>query len=324
MLGRAELVAAVNRDGLQLQWPTGLSQTVSPTVIEHLTELKNPAAFNLILVTVKSFDTTAAVAGLVGRLSTGAQVLSLQNGVGNEEALAAMFPGQAILAGSITLPVAVPQVGTIVVSKDKGGIGLALAAGATELGPVAQALRQAGFTVSLYHDYRSLKWSKLLMNIISNAIPAILDLPPGEALAYPEIFALELDAIKEALAVMRAQQIRVVSVPGYPVPLLAVALRLLPKVLLQKILRPMMVGGRGDKLPSLQIDMRKGRNQSEINVLNKVVADAGKRVGVATPINETLSDILNGINEGSIPRARYLGAPGALIAAVQAKQHMQC
>ncbi|RME42881.1 MAG: hypothetical protein D6796_13815, partial [Caldilineae bacterium] len=177
----------------------------------------------------------------------------------------------------------------------------------------AQALRGAGFAVRVYADYRSLKWSKLLLNLIANAIPAILDMPPAAALAHPAIFNLELAALRETLAVMRAQGIAVVSLPAYPLPALAMALRLLPDALLRLLLRPLIAGGRGEKLPSLLLDARRGRNQSEVNVLNRVVAERGERLNIPAPVNRGVSDLLNGILQGTIPRSAYQNNPEALI-----------
>lgn len=313
---RPEVVERLKLDGFELVWPDGASQTVRPHAIVNLDELDSKT-IDLVVVTVKSFDTAAAVADLVGRLSPHTRILSPQNGVGNEEFLLEKFPEQTILAGSVTLPVAVPEPGKIVVSKEKGGLGLAQVTQGAKVKDVREALLKAGFTVRSYADYRSLKWSKLAMNNICNAIPAVLDMPPGEALIDPRIFDLELDSMRETFAVMRAGGIPIIGLPSYPVPVLAFLLRLLPNAIMRRLLRPMLVGGRGTKLPSLQLDMRNGRNQSEVNVLNRVVAETGLAVGVDTPINAGVSKTLNEIIQGSVPWATYQGHPDVLCDTIQ-------
>ncbi len=316
LLGRAKLAQTVKNNGLHLRWPNSSARTVHPAAIENLQDMPDLAAVELVLFTVKSFDTAEAAKDLAGKLSPGARVMSLQNGVGNEAILAKILPQQTIVAGSITLPVEVLQVGTIVVSKDKGGIGVAPVSAGAVVADIAQALRKAGFAVAEYGDYRNLKWSKLLMNIISNAASAILDMPPGEATAQNCIFNLELAAMRETIAVMRAQGLEVVALPSYPLPLLAKALRWLPNVALRPILRPILIGGRGDKLPSLQLELRKGRNQSEVTVLNQAVANAARKVGLAAPVNNKLSEILQGIITGKIPWQTYRGKPETLCAKI--------
>jgi len=123
--------------------------------------------------------------------------------------------------------------------------------------------------------------------------------------------------VRETLAVMRAADISPVDVPGYPVRWLARAMRWLPMPILRAVLKPKMVGGRGDKLPSLMLDLRRGRNQSEVDVLNSMVADTGLRFGVPTPVNTTVSASLNGIISGSVNRELYQQNPEALWNAVQ-------
>lgn len=319
LLGRKSLVHAVVTTGLHLQWPDGTQRTVHPQAIENLTELDQLADFALVLITVKSFATASSVQGLVGKLSPTAPILSLQNGVGNEETLTSLLPGQPIIAGSITLPVRVPQVGTIVVSKEKGGIGLAPTTTGANVDDLARLLQRAGFEVITCADYHSLKWSKLMMNIIGNASSAILDMPPGASLVHREIFDLEIAALRETLAVMQARNIKVIPLPGYPLPWLAVALRWLPNPMLRQILKSAITGGRGDKLPSLQLDLRQGRNQSEVTVLNRVVATEGEQTNIPVPVNKGLSNILEGIVKGEVYWEDYKEKPELLWAQLRAK-----
>lgn len=309
---RAEVVQILKSDGFNLHWPNGQSRHFLPEAIDSLDALEEGFVPEVVIVTVKSFDTEAAVADLVGKLAPQTRLLSPQNGVGNEETLQALFPAQAIIAGSITLPVAVPEAGTVTVTKNKGGLGLAPVSAGVEVNEVAEALRQAGFRVMVCSNYKSLKWSKLLMNTVCNAIPAILDMPPGPALANPRIFDLELDSMREIFAVMRALDIPPLSLPSYPVPLLENVLALLPNAALRLLLRPVLVGSRGDKLPSLLIDMRKARTQSEVNVLNKMAASYGQKTGVRTPVNEAVSRLLNEIIQGRVDWSIYRHNPPAL------------
>lgn len=307
LLGRPKLIKAVTDNGLHLQWPDGKTHIVHPTVIKTLSEHPNLAEVDLIFITVKSFDTATAVTGLANALAPTARIISLQNGVGNEEILSEHLPNQPLVAGSITLPVSVPSVGTIQISKDKGSIALAAVLPQTNITDIKLALEQAHFRVSCYTDYQSLKWSKLLMNIMSNAASAILDLPPKEVLQYDNLFNLELEAMRETLAVMRAMKIKVVSLPSYPLTALAIGLRWLPNPILRSILRPIMAGGRGNKLPSLLLDLRQGRNQSEVDVLNKAVVIAGKSLGIKTPVNKGFWSILSEIVQGAVPWSEYQG-----------------
>jgi 2-dehydropantoate 2-reductase len=77
-----------------------------------------------------------------------------------------------------------------------------------------------------------------------------------------------------------------------------------------------MASGRGTKMPSLQIDLAAGRSTSEINVLNGAIVQAGQKLGIPTPVNRALTEILNGLVSGQLNWADYQGQPGKLIEAV--------
>jgi 2-dehydropantoate 2-reductase len=59
---------------------------------------------------------------------------------------------------------------------------------------------------------------------------------------------------------------------------------------LRPILRRQVSGARGDKLPSLHIDLHQGKRKSEIGWLNGAIVERGRSLGVATPVNAMLTD----------------------------------
>jgi 2-dehydropantoate 2-reductase len=158
----------------------------------------------------------------------------------------------------------------------------------------------------------------LLLNIVTNASSAILDLPPSTLIAQPDLFDLEIRALQEGVAVMKAQNIRAVKLPGYPVDWLArlLSARWLPPAISRALLHRSMASGRGAKMPSLHIDFAAGRSTSEINVLNGAIVQAGQQFGVATPVNQRLTEILNGLVSGRLAWADYRHQPAKLIEAV--------
>jgi 2-dehydropantoate 2-reductase len=307
LLGRPTQMEQVAQTGLTLQWPGRAAQQSFPKAITSVADATPPYEF--ILLTVKAPATATAIAELSGLVSENSYVVSLQNGIGNEEQLAAAFGRRRTIAGTVTIPIRMPQPGLIAVSKAKGGLGLA-PLGATEpTERLADALNRAGLRTATYADYRAMKWSKLLLNIITNATCAILNQPPSTIVARPELFNLEIAALQEALAVMQAQGIEAVKLPGYRVDWLARLLRArwLPLAAVRAILRPFLLGGRGTKMPSLHIDLAAGRTTSEVEALNGAVVRAGREVGRATPVNQRLAEIVAGLVAGELPWADYQG-----------------
>jgi len=170
---------------------------------------------------------------------------------------------------------------------------------------LAADLRQAGFVVRLYTDARSMKWSKLLLNLIGNATSAILDLNTMQVFADKRLFSIEMASLREAMKVARAQGIRFVGLPGYPVPLLAAAARLLPLPLLQPLLIPLVAKGRGSKMPSLHIDLANGKRRSEIDELNGAVARIGAQLSIPTPANGFLLETFKALQSGRVDRSEW-------------------
>ncbi len=264
------------------------------------------SSFDLALVTVKAFDTAQVVAEIAAAATTPPPLLTLQNGVGNEEALAEAFGADRVIAGAIDTPVSVPALGQVQVHRPRFRAGLAPVGRGAPVGLAAALLRDAGIRAGLFADYRGLKWSKLLMNLLANASCAILDWTPAQVMADPSAATLEARAWQEALAVMAAQRIRPVTLAGYPLPLLAPLARRLPPAWLAAGLRRTVSGGRGSKMPSLHIALASGK-PSEVGWLNGAVAAHGARLGIPTPVNRALAEALAALTEGRESRDAWRG-----------------
>jgi 2-dehydropantoate 2-reductase len=277
--------------------------------------------YDFILLTVKAPETNTAASQLatMGPALESTHIVSLQNGIGNEEILAKFFASRQVIAGTITIPIQVPEPGTIVVSKEKGGIGLAQLVAGQPVTNLAAALTEAGLPTAIYENHRAMKWSKLLLNIINNATSAILDFTPAEIVSHRGLFDIEIGAVQEGVMVMHAQNISAVKLPGYPANWLArlVTSRWLPMGAKRSILRPFMVSGRGTKMPSLHIDLAAGRSTSEVGVLNGAIVKAGQDTNIATPINQTLTEILTGLVNGQLNWTNYRHQPEKLLAEIR-------
>jgi 2-dehydropantoate 2-reductase len=123
---------------------------------------------------------------------------------------------------------------------------------------------------------------------------------------------LEIEMLRECLAVMEAQHIEVVDLPGTPVRALAFAAKL-PLWLSKPLLSRAAGSGRGAKMPSFHIDLYSGRGKSEVDYLHGAVVRAGKRTGVPTPVNELLTNTLQALTNGEIPLNEYARQPEKLL-----------
>jgi 2-dehydropantoate 2-reductase len=169
----------------------------------------------------------------------------------------------------------------------------------------------AGVNVRRYADAEAMKWSKVLTNIVANASSAILGWRPERLFRHPGIGALEVQALREAASVIRGQGLRPVNLPGVPVAWLCRALAF-PAAALRPILGRIVSSGRGDKLPSFNYDIARGR--SEVAWLNGAIVRAGRELNLPTPANRVLTEVLlELVNEETEP-ALFREDPELLLA----------
>jgi 2-dehydropantoate 2-reductase len=273
---------------------------------------------DLTIVAVKSYDTPGAVATLRQALGdeSNATIMTPQNGVGNEELLAAAFGADRVVACALTVPV--ERSGHGVAPSNRGGIALAPVGGVAHNWLVA-AFERTALPVRVTSDYRALKWSKLALNIIANASCAILDVLPDRLVRLEHMFSLEIRAIRETRAVMSALGLAAVDLPRYPVRALQ-GVTALPTPLAKLLLASRIAGARGRKPPSLLLDLRAGKGRTEVDVLSGAVAAAGRKAGVAVPVNAAFSRVLSDIAHMPQLWAKYRERPAALAAEVEAEE----
>lgn len=318
LVDRAALVEAIQAaGGLRVIEPAGEALAA----VHATTDLAEAfgGTVDLVLFTVKGYDTEAAIQDLRPYANKFSRLLSLQNGVSNEALLAEAFGADKVLAGTITHPVSVPQPGVVRSEKKRGGIAVAPLT-PQSIDSLVEAFRESGIYTRAAQDAPSVKWSKLLLNIIGNASSAIVDMNSKRVFANAAIVSVEVAALREALAVMKAKNIGVVDLPGYPVRLLALALRFLPMVILRPVLHQLVIRGRAEKLPSLLIEMKRATGKSEIQDLNGAVLSAGQKVGVPTPVNEILTTTLSLLVNNPDQRERWREQPERLAAVIRRAQ----
>lgn len=287
-----------------------VSRIEKPEIIVSLNEIVDKKPFDYALMAVKSYDTENLMHQLVPFKKYIPPIVCLQNGVENEDIIQAILGRNFSIPASVTTAIGKKNGNTIVVEKLRG-IGLS---SESPLSPeIKSALNRAGLNCKLYREAQAMKWSKMLTNLTSNALSAILDLSPGEILKNKDLFKIDMGQIREALAVMAAYGIPVVDLPGTPVRLFAMASKNLPLFLSQPLLIKFIAKGRGEKMPSFHIDLKNGRGKSEVEYLNGAVVRFGENKNIKTPINRFLTETLLGITNGTIAWDEYRHKPQKVI-----------
>lgn len=311
LLARPSSAGELARQGVRIAQDGQTDQIDTVAVLGGPEELPVAARpVELAVLCVKGYDTAGALPAL--ELLAPERVLTLQNGIGNEELLLDRFGPERVISGVITTSVEVGALGQISVTK-AGGIGLAPIQVAGSVAPADELLAAAGFSVHTYPDYRAMKWSKALLNMLGNATAAILDMPVRDVYADVRLVGLERRAFLEALRVMDRRGIRAINLPRYQAALLAPLMRLTPPWLLAPLLRRLIAGGRGGKRPSLQLDLARGNPRSEGEFLYAAVARAAAEDGLEAPVNQRLWQTLQALARKERPWQEYQGRPERLL-----------
>jgi 2-dehydropantoate 2-reductase len=223
------------------------------------------------LVLVKSWQTRRAALQLEQCLAESGVALTLQNGAGNREALVEVLGAPRVALGVTTIganlvaPARVRAAG-------QGVVALGVHA---RLAPLAEMLRQAGFSVEDAPDPDELLWGKLVINAAINPLTALLGVPNGELLQRPTARALLASLAREAAAVAATQGL---TLP-YPDPIAAA----------QETARR-TAANRSSMLQ----DVQRGA-PTEIDAICGAILRAGEQYGVPTPTNRIVWQLVKAL-----------------------------
>lgn len=265
--------------------------------------------FDAAIFALKSFDTASAMGGLKPFADKLPPLLCLSNGVDNEPTIANALGKDKVIYGTVTTAIGRRGPGDIVLEKLRG---VGVAAGHPLSEKLVTALDNAYLKCHLYPDALSMKWSKMLTNLVSNPTSAILNMTAAQVFADKRLYRIEIDMLKECLAVMQAMNLEVTDLPGTPVKFLALATKM-PLWLSKPFLSKAAGSGRGAKMPSFHIDLYSGRPQSEVEFLHGAVVREGKALGVPTPVNKVLTETLLALTKKEIQLEDFAGKPEKLL-----------
>jgi len=278
-------------------------------IVSSLDEALRYGPFDVALFALKSFDTEAALEGIKSFSDKIPPILCLSNGVSNEPAIAKALGREKVIYGTVTTAIGRRGAGDIVLEKLRG-IGVARGHPLSE--KLNSALDKAYLNSQLFDHAESMKWSKMLTNLIANPTSAILDMTAAEVFENKDLYKVEIDMLKECIAVMHAQGFEVVDLPGTPVRALAFATTL-PLWLSKPFLGKAAGAGRGAKMPSFHIDLYSSRGKSEVEYLHGAVVREGEKYNVPTPVNKVLTETLMALTNKEIPLEEFAHQPEKLL-----------
>lgn len=255
----------------------------------HLTDLKAyygttglTGVFDVILLSVKSHITATACTQCLPFMHANSLVVSIQNGLGNWETIAAAAGWPRTVGGRIIFGAEIVSPGTARVTVYADKVLLGSPSGdisAERIQAIIDDLNEAGIPSAVSPSITTQLWGKVLYNCSLNALGAILNVPYGDLAQSPESLDLIKAVVWEIFAVAAAKG---VAMP-YAGP------EEYYRFLLERQLPP-----TATHHSSMHQDITQGR-ATEIDALNGAISRYGKEQVVPTPVNDVLTAIIKGL-----------------------------
>lgn len=271
-------VDAINAHGLTIV--TDGTPRVVP--VSAATTAAGLGPVDLVVVLVKAFHTREALLAARHLVGPETLVLSLQNGLGNEEVIADVV-GAAHVVGGKT------YVGGGILGP--GRVSAGIAGKTTVLGEldgsvtprierVAAAFGRAGLATEISRNIVGMIWDKLLVNVATGAVTTITRLTYGELYRMPALAEIAQQAVAEAVAAADASGIALDTRDP------------------AEVWHRASAGLPDDFKTSMLLGLERGI-ASEIDYINGAVVRHGERAGVPTPVNRMLAALVKGIERAA-------------------------
>lgn len=224
---------------------------------------------DLIIVCLKSYYTAEAALVAETVAKPDSVILTIQNGLGNAEQLAETLGAERILVGTTAMGSTILEPGHMM----HGGLKkthIGCFAGENKrLAEVVNVLNRSGLPTEVADNVQSLLWSKLAIHAGINAVTAITKVTNGEMLTIPHALQLAEMAVVEVQAVAQAAGIPLLyNNPVAEMHAYAHAMQEHRSSMLQDV---------------------NNRRKTEVDTINGMVVEHGRRLGIPTPVNETLA-----------------------------------
>jgi len=239
---------------------------------------------DFVILMVKATQTANLIEDLRSCVGENTTIVSLQNGIGNEELLIRCFPAEKILYGFGMIGTELPEPGRCVSKPEKGIVirfGAAKRSERSELsGKMLEAcFNDGGCNAVFEQNIRQFIWKKAISNSGYNTLSALLRMKVGDYLSTEAGLALLKSVWAEGCEVCKA-------VTGAD----------LWDELMEEL--PRLKEAFAGYYPSMAQDVLFHQRQTEVQFLNGAIVRYGIETGVPTPVNEALTRMITCIQAG--------------------------
>ncbi|MCX5713049.1 MAG: 2-dehydropantoate 2-reductase [Candidatus Omnitrophica bacterium] len=231
---------------------------------------------DLVIITVKAYDTKSAVLKCKPIVGADTYVLTLQNGIGNIEVIAEEFGEEKVLGGVTNMgSTLIDQVRIRHAGKGETVIGRMDGKLPVEMKRIRDVFTKAGLELKFSRDIKSLIWSKLIINVGINALTAITRLPNGKLVEFEGSRKILREAVTEAIRVAKRKRIKL----AYDDPLAKVEA---------------VCEATSSNIASMLQDILK-KKRTEIDFINGVIVRQAQELRLSVPVNALLVDLVKTI-----------------------------
>ena len=276
LIGREKHMKPIREHGLRITGIWGSHAIKNIIATSELNANCEPDA-DVVLLTTKSFDTENAMQELQPLIADDSVVISLQNGIGNEEIIARYVGKERTMGGTVITGFEMPKPGEVevTVSADTTKIGELNNKITPRSRKIVAIFNEAGIPSDAVDNIRMHIWAKALYSAALNPLSAIFKVEYGK-LSNPHSFAIIEDLIREAFKVAEAEKIKLFwnSAEEY-----------------LEYLRREQIPLTEKHRSSMLNDIERGK-KTEIDFLNGVFVALSKKHNIPTPVNETIVRVI--------------------------------
>ncbi len=269
LICRKKHAQAINQNGLKI---IGLSEIhVHPKAVFSLEGLEQP---DILFLTVKAYDTEQAIQDAKPLIGPETKIVSLQNGLGNLEAIASTLPkvrqseenlpGATIIGGVTSHGAILREPGII----EHTGHSYTL----VDDEIIASLLTEVGIETQASDNIQAQIWYKAIVNAVINPIGTLMKNRNGLLIRDPRFQAIARQIVSEGIAVAEAKGIA-----------------LCPEYAWQKVIQ--VATETSENICSMRFDIDKGK-KTEINQMNGAIARYGSELGIPTPANSLITALI--------------------------------
>jgi len=270
---KREYVHAIQSEGLTIE-EKGRTHPIRVNITTDVASLEKA---DLILFFIKTYQTEKAVSDSLALQKEDTIFLTLQNGLGNEEALCKQVDPKKVILGTTGQGATLLKPGSIChAGWGKTYIGELNGKITERVNQISQMFHKAGIETEVSPHIHDLVWEKLLVNIGINALTALTGLKNGQLLDYPETRSLMEALVSEAVEVARRKGVRIEGNPIGKVMSAAEATR--------------------ENRSSMGQDFDY-RRRTEIDAINGAVVREAKSLSISVPFNRAITDLVKVIEK---------------------------